>query len=208
MTIFEWFDFGSTDPVAGSARTAISARTAGAARAAHTGRETRAARAVALAAVLAAAAVSLLIASPASAQAGGEPETAQPALIIGDGLVAGSAVLLEGGQELIIGEVLLPGDIVLGGTLINVASEATVVIVGAEIEFVLPGDVLVTLDPMVLAWRCSCRCGTYWRVLNVASTDCAAWIVQNLAGGACVDPNTGSNETWSDCGTVWNLPTP
>jgi len=139
---------------------------------------------------------------------GTEPTNVQPVVVVTDGLVAGSEVLLEGGTVLPVGESLLPGDIVVGGALVNVANETKVVLIATEVEFIYPGDVLLTLDPGTPAWRCACKCGGSWRVLNVSAPDCGVWGGGNLIGVTCIDPNTNMPAQWTECIQVFDLPTP
>lgn len=151
----------------------------------------------------------LLCSCSALAQSGeNEPANVQPVVVVTDGLVAGSEVLLEGGTVLPVGESLLPGDIVVGGALVNVANETKVVLIAAEVEFIYPGDVLLTLDPGTPAWRCACKCGGSWRVLNVSAPDCGLWGGGNLIGVACIDPNTNQPSAWTECIQVFDIPTP
>lgn len=155
--------------------------------------------------VLAAAAIFCSI--DVHAQDGGEePPNVQPVTVIGNGLVAGSDVQLESGDMLAVGETLLPGDVVIGGALVNVAEESTVVIIASGIEFIHPGSVLLTLDPETPGWRCACKCGTAWRVLNISSPDCSVWWSQNLIGVACIDPVTQQPAQWTECMQVWDTP--
>ncbi|MBL9140292.1 MAG: hypothetical protein JNK53_00375 [Phycisphaerae bacterium] len=146
-------------------------------------------------------------AHPSLAQSGGEePTNVQPVTIIGDGLVAGSDVLLNDGLLLTVGESLLPGDVVIGGALVNVADETKVVIVANELLFLQPGTLLLTLDPSTPGWRCACRCGVTWRVLNVSSADCEDWRIRNLTNIPCIDPFDNTLSQWLECNPVWDVP--